>query len=175
MEYGEPSIIGGHRIYYGDKTPGAFGFVFWKEVTLVISDPEILEVLYVKKNKYFDKHPRVYNLFKPILGESILLAKSNESWSKKRKSLSTAFYKDKLGKMMKIIKDVIKEHIQAIEKNHIQTGQQFDLPKSFSDLQVKIILRTAFGLDLGEKTLPYKINGEVTQQKFSHALKQLLN
>ena len=43
------------------------------------------------------------------MGESILLSESNSDWSNKRKVLSTAFYKDKLIKMIEIIKELLKE------------------------------------------------------------------
>jgi len=61
--------------------PGVYGFVLLKKPTIVISDPLALEELYASKNKYFDKHPRIYELMKPLIGESILLARSNELWS----------------------------------------------------------------------------------------------
>jgi len=49
---------------------------------------------------------------KPVVGESILLARSDALWAKKRKSLSTAFYKEKLGKMMDIIRDVVMNYVK---------------------------------------------------------------
>jgi len=63
---------------------------------LFIRDPAHLNELYVTKNKYFDKHPLIRNLLYPLMGESILLSDSSELWGKKRKTLSTAFYKEKL-------------------------------------------------------------------------------
>lgn len=42
----------------------------------------------------------------PLMGDSTLLARSDELWSKRRKSLSGTFYKDKLVKMMEIVKSV---------------------------------------------------------------------
>lgn len=115
------------KYYFGDDQPGVFGFCFQKYPTLVISDPAILEELYVNKNKYFDKHPRIYEVMKPMMGESILLARSNELWSRKRKSLSTAFYKDKLSKMMDIIRNVVTNYVKALEKEFIIPEKPFNL------------------------------------------------
>jgi hypothetical protein len=54
-------------------------------VTIAIRDPELLEELYVNQNKYFDKYYLTRDLLYPLMGDSILLAESNELWSKKRK------------------------------------------------------------------------------------------
>eukprot|EP00350_Pseudokeronopsis_sp_OXSARD2_P001575 CAMPEP_0170540938 /NCGR_PEP_ID=MMETSP0211-20121228/828_1 /TAXON_ID=311385 /ORGANISM="Pseudokeronopsis sp., Strain OXSARD2" /LENGTH=68 /DNA_ID=CAMNT_0010843505 /DNA_START=288 /DNA_END=494 /DNA_ORIENTATION=+ len=66
----------------------------------------MVEELYVAKNKYFDKHDKTYLSFYETLHESVLLCKSSELWQKKRKVLTAAFYKEKLGKMMSMLKDV---------------------------------------------------------------------
>ena len=55
--------------------------------------------VYLTKNKYFDKDPVSQILFSSLFGESIVLAEGNDLWSRKRKVLSSAFYKDKLIKM----------------------------------------------------------------------------
>lgn len=135
----------------------------------------MLEELYVQKNKYFDKHPRIYEMLKSCLGESILLMRSNELWSAKRKSLSAAFYKEKLGKMMNIIRKVVTSYVKLIEKDYIKTGTAFNLAQKINDLQVKIILNCAFGIDLGEIEMPYMIDGVKHMKKYSFIIKDLLN
>jgi hypothetical protein len=45
------------------------------------------------------------------MGESILQAESTEDWSKKRKVLATAFYKDKLIKMNDIVRKCMGETV----------------------------------------------------------------
>ena len=61
--------------------------------------------LYVTKNKYFDKTKYTHDIFYPLMGDAILMSQSTEEWSHKRKSLSGAFYKDKLVKMLDIVKE----------------------------------------------------------------------
>lgn len=70
---------------------------------LFIADAALLDDLYVKKNKYFDKEVKMKNLLNEIIGDSIVFAPSNEVWSNKRKRLSQAFYKDKMIKMLQIV------------------------------------------------------------------------
>ena len=60
--------------------------------------------MFVEKNKYFDKHESSHKLFYRLLGDGILIAPSNENWSRRRKSLTSAFYKDKLLKMVEVMK-----------------------------------------------------------------------
>jgi cytochrome P450 len=79
---------------------------------LWVNDLKVINDLYVTKNKYFDKHPLVQNLLKPLVGETILFVSSNEEWAKKRKSLSATFYKDKLQKMTDIAKRVVSTAVE---------------------------------------------------------------
>ena len=65
----------------------------------------------MKCNKYIDKDEFIKNIFYPLMGESILLSGSTHEWSSKRKVLATAFYKEKLLKMIDLVKIVLKEVI----------------------------------------------------------------
>ena len=42
---------------YGNPLPPFVGVAFSRNVSLFINDPEIIQELFVTKNKYFDKHP----------------------------------------------------------------------------------------------------------------------
>jgi cytochrome P450 len=78
---------------------------------LFIRDPVLLNELYVTKNKFFDKFDLTRNLFYPLMGDSILLSSSSDQWNQKRKSLSAAFYKDKLLKMLELVKQCMTEKV----------------------------------------------------------------
>ena len=72
--------------------------------SLIINDPEIVSELYISKNKYFEKSDKTRRHLGPgFLGNSINLMPSNELWSLKRKTISSALYKDKLTRMLKTI------------------------------------------------------------------------
>jgi hypothetical protein len=70
---------------------------------LIISDPLLVEELYISKNKFVDKDEKTKLFFKDLTGESIVFISSTEQWSIKRKILSQAFYKDKMIKMLDVI------------------------------------------------------------------------
>ena len=80
---------------------------------LLIQDPEIVQDIYVKYNKFFNKSGRIKNLNYDLFGDGIIfMTESNELWSQKRKHLSAAFYKDKMISMLEIIIDLSYDKIQ---------------------------------------------------------------
>lgn len=89
-----------HDHVFDSKPPKIFMEFRGPNVALNISDCKLLDDLYIKKNKYFDKDVKMKNLLYDILGDTMVLDKSNEMWAAKRKSLSTAFYKEKMVKML---------------------------------------------------------------------------
>lgn len=62
-------------------------------------------------NKYLDKHDKPRRVFQNFFDDSILFDKSNERWAKKRKHLLVAFYKEKMTPMLKMIIEIVQEHI----------------------------------------------------------------
>ncbi len=126
----------------------------------MFTDSTPLPETYVTKNKYFDKDPVSRIEFYPLLGESIVTHPSNDVWARKRKLLSTAFYKEKLIKMTDSIKEVVIQKIEEMERDYAETGKAFDLVKEIGDLHMRIIMVSVFGIrDLHKIKLPYLRNG----------------
>lgn len=69
-----------------------------------------------------------------LMGDSILLEESSEFWNNKRKKMSVAFYKDKLIKMVDIIKDCVKDKVQEISEIYAKTEKQMNLISEISTL-----------------------------------------
>ena len=61
------------------------------------------------------------------MGDSILFSRSTEEWSKKRKTLSPAFYKEKLAKMVDITKSIVNTSVEQIREKYAKTGVPMDL------------------------------------------------
>ena len=143
---------------------------------VVINSARMLTDVYVTKNKYFDKDPISRVLFGSIFGESIVLAASDELWSKKRKVLSQAFYKDKLIKMTEVIRQVVAEKITEIERDHLETGKPMDVVAEMGDLHMRVIFVSAFGLtDLHKVKLPYAYKGGFKQLTIGDYLRNMLS
>lgn len=70
---------------------------------LTIADPNFLQEFYTTKNKYYDNHERLKEMFYDFLRESFVMAKTTEITIAKRKSVSSAFYKSKMMKMLNIV------------------------------------------------------------------------
>ena len=54
----------------------------------LINDKELVNQIYLNKNKIIDKQARIQETFSPLTGASILFQESNENWKQKRKVLS---------------------------------------------------------------------------------------
>ena len=159
QDYGtnQPSVVGGFLNYYP---------------VIMIRDAEIMNELYVTKNKYFDKHPLIKNVVYPLMGDSILLSESTSEWSKKRKVLSVAFYKEKLVMMCEIVKGCMAERIHDLKAQYLIPNKQMDLISEISKTFVKIILTCAFGEDLSDVKIEYIENGKKGLKPVSFVLRE---
>jgi cytochrome P450 len=121
------------KFSYHEKKPKVTAVFLSFMPTLFINDYKMVNELYITKNKYFDKHDLVRDVMKRLMGDSILLAKSTEDWAKKRKTISPAFYKEKLNKMVDITKSIVNKSIEQIREKHVKTGTPMDLAKTISN------------------------------------------
>ena len=90
-----------------NRPPEVVGIMMQGQALLVLNTPQPFTDLYVQKNKYFEKDPIGRILFKPFFGDSLAFVAGDESWSHKRKAMSSAFYKEKLIKMTEVVRDVV--------------------------------------------------------------------
>ena len=70
--------------------------------------------LFVKKNKIVDKTNHFQQLMEDIAPDSFVMEPGGESWEKKRKACSHAFYKERLENMMDIFKGKLNTWIDKI-------------------------------------------------------------
>ncbi len=109
------------------------------------------------KNKFWDKDAFSLIQYGHLFGESIVIALTDEVWSKKRKVLSSAFYKDKLVRMTDTISKVVAQKIEEFDRDYVLTEQPMDLVNEMGNLHMRIILASAFGLtNLFNVRLPYE-------------------
>lgn len=104
------------------------------EPILFFREPTLLEDLYVTQNKYFDKSFVTRGVFHKLTGDSILFEDSSEFWNNKRKKMSIAFYKDKLIKMVDIVKKCMQEKVEEFNTKFIKNKEQMNLIAEISNI-----------------------------------------
>ena len=70
----------------------------------------------------------------PLMGKSILFEESTEFWNTKRKKMSVAFYKDKLIKMVDIVRDCMREKVKELRTKYAETGEKMNLISEVSTI-----------------------------------------
>ena len=134
------------------ETAPIVGLVFGTTVGLVVNSPELSQELYLSKNKYFDKHPKTAEIFSRLTGDSILFAKSDILWQKKRKALSAALYKDKLRIMMEVMKGVT---IDMIRNKWMKAEDlMINIVSETSNLFINITIGCLFGSGFEDLKVP---------------------
>ena len=78
---------------------------------LAVFDPDMVQDIFIQKNKLIDKTGEVQEIFEDAMGQSFIFSKGDEDWSRKRKACAHAFYKDRLEKMMDVLKKKLQETI----------------------------------------------------------------
>jgi hypothetical protein len=101
---------------FGTKIPPVVAFNFNSYHAFLFNTPEVVSELFGPMNKYLDKHIVDANMFSALGYKSILFSKTDEVWAQRRKSLSAAFYKERLLKMVEIIKKTTLEFVETWEK-----------------------------------------------------------
>ena len=66
------------------------------EVYVVVADPEVVQDMFIKENKYLDKHRLVRDTFAPMFDTVWPTMATTETWKTQRKATSHMFYKNKL-------------------------------------------------------------------------------
>ena len=142
-----------YEITAGNWTPVWLVYHPVHEAGLIISDPTIVEAMYTTKNKYFDKHPIIKELSYCLTGDSILFSETSSEWRARRKTVSPAFYKGKLLKMIEIARESVKitlNHFQGLIKESKEPKTRINLINELSDMTVRILLMCALGEDVSQ-------------------------
>jgi cytochrome P450 len=143
----------------GKDVPNFVGLVLGTTVAILVNRPEPCEQIFQTKNKYFDKHPRSARIGKKLLGNSILFAKSDVVWQRKRKALSAALYKEKVKQMLEMIKNVT---MDVIENEWMEAKDQtIDIVTAASKIFFKVTLQGF----LAVKTLMSKCNKRLMESR----------
>mmetsp|Transcript_25393 Transcript_25393/g.19132 ORF Transcript_25393/g.19132 Transcript_25393/m.19132 type:complete len:156 (-) Transcript_25393:1037-1504(-) len=129
------------------STPPMIAAMVLQELSLSILSPELAQDCYVKYNTILDKDPAMKMLVEPLVGDSSLFESSTETWQHKRKALGSAFYKNKLTKMLEIVKVIVQDKMKEWEEKYVKEGKVMNAMEELEDIHMRIIMGCAFGLD----------------------------
>ena len=108
-------------------------------------------------------------MFEDLLGNGFVFSKGNEQWYNIRKACAHAFYKERLQKMMLVVKEKAEKWIDKREKE-IEASQAkeatVDIGKSFERLFCRIIVHICFGEDISETLIEIDIASDPKGSKF---------
>ena len=82
---------------------------------LIVIDPQIAHEAQTTFANKFDKHYRVRDEFKCLMGESILFMKSNSRQAQKKKVAAAVFMKEQMDQLLKRIIQITQEKIEGFK------------------------------------------------------------
>ncbi|CDW83922.1 cytochrome p450 [Stylonychia lemnae] len=145
----------------GKEIPSIFVDFLAAGGQLVVSDPDILQELFVTKSKFVDKQHRARTIMEKLIGRSILLEKSTEEQSMKRKRLSAAFYKDKMTQILQILVKKTYDWTQKLKQDIKDGKSEKELNKLVNDHVTSCIMTSVFGETQLKQSLQFQTgNGE---------------
>ena len=71
-------------------------------LVIIISDPDMVQDLFVKKNSKIDKSGDIDRTAKSLLGDTFLFSKGDQIWKQKRQACAHAFYKERIEMLMNV-------------------------------------------------------------------------
>ena len=123
---------------------------------IVIADPEIIQDMVVKKNAQIDKKPDFYHAMSNFLGESFVLAPTDEKWKAKRKGIAHTFFKSRLVIMLATLKEYTMEAQQRwlSEIKASQDGStQINMSREILHILQRFLMHCIFGTNIDSTKL----------------------
>lgn len=128
-----------------------------------VSDPEIAQDVFVGKNALTDKSIDSFLMFKDVIGNSFIFGLNDETWKKKRKAMSHAFYRDRLQHMLETLKTVLLETFASwMEKVEKNGHHDVNMATEFSDILASNIIHICFGEDISNELFEIKVKDKKT-------------
>lgn len=125
-------------------------------ITLFISDAEVIKDMLGAKNAQIDKTGLFDGMFRNFFGRSFVLGPTDELWRRKRKATAHAFYKDRLVHMLETERDIVLK-IQANWIAQIDASKdgsvEIDLSKDVIKIFQKFLIMVIFGEDIDDQAI----------------------
>ncbi|CDW82654.1 cytochrome family subfamily polypeptide 55 precursor [Stylonychia lemnae] len=145
---------------------------------LIFSNPQLVEEIYTTKSKFMDKHQKFQEFLEDFQGHSSANQKSNQEWADKRKHLTSAFYKEKIIRILKESVAITYKKVQTWKErlNSSDASQQLIiLNREIQELLDEVVNVSIFGQGSQRAKLNYQIKGKQTQMVPGQFARTLLN
>jgi cytochrome P450 family 110 len=136
---------------YGERARSRYGDVFTMQLIgstpyVVVCHPQGIQEILTADPALFDSGRANIRFFQPSLGDNSLILLDGERHQRQRKLLMPSFHGERMKAYGQLICDITE---QAIAR--WIPGQPFVMRASMQDISLRVILRTVFGLDEGER------------------------
>ena len=152
--------------YHGDNMPDKAGIFLFFMPCIMWNNCQALEELYGTKNAFYDKHKIERDFGRPMINNSIASMQTDDpAYKKKRKALSGAFLRGKIGEIIENIKEITLKTFHETQAEAKDGVTEVELNTYTSKVQSFIIVSILVGAQYSYKKLKH-INiktGEVKQ------------
>lgn len=137
-------LLEAHHKKYGDifYTPSSFGFPPF----VIFNDPKAIEKVFTADPKFFEVGKQTSFPIKVLLGDNSLVLLDGIEHQRARKLLMPPFHGERMKSYGETMVDVTKQVI-----SQWQIGQTFSIRDYTQEISLRVILRTVFGLDEGQR------------------------
>lgn len=154
----------------GTQWVGAYVYFIANDPHVSVSDPKIIQAMCTTHNVIFSKHHFTGDYLRRFLGSTIILSETNEHWKKRRASIAPAFYKGKLVGLVELAKSIVTETLTRWKSMTKDGRAKIEFMDEIAMTHVKIMLKTAFGQDISDRTIEYEENGKIVKTTIANAL-----
>ena len=141
---------------YDSKKDKALLWSVMNVQVLGIVDPDMVQDIFVTKNKLVDKTGVMQQAMEDMAPSAFIFQKGDDSWSQKRKACAHAFYKERLEKMMCVLKEKLNQWVERHNAEIDASEDQqtvVDLASTFEKLFCSNIVHICFGEDVSDMTI----------------------
>jgi cytochrome P450 family 110 len=137
LEYSEAA-----RERYGD----IFTFRFLHQSHVVVSHPQGLQTIFTADPELFDSGKTNATYFQPSLGDNSLVLLDGNRHQLQRKMLRPPFHGERMRAYGRLIREITEQTTRQWT-----VGKPFSMRESTQEISLRVILRTVFGLDEGDR------------------------
>lgn len=132
---------------YGDSVGMRFGpYLYY-----AFFHPDQVHEVLVSKAKHFIRLPRAMDIMSQWNGQSLLITEG-ETWRKQRRMTQPAFSPRRFGGYAEAMLAEIEKQADGWEAELARGPLEIDMDRATTDLTMRIIARTIFGAELGDRT-----------------------